>query len=146
MGKVNKTYSLDEKNVEELKKEENASKLIDQLLTEHYFGTASDKELEIRETLKRIDFEIEELSTKKSNLLSKLSGILEKKERIKKTMQGVPKKILEDFQMYPGMTEQVLKNRYLNMYKGLISWEKLVEFWKTFQESNKDLEGSDEKN
>lgn len=55
--RINKTYTISEKNIENLKKVKNASALIDTLLNDYFIAETFQTEEEIEKRLKILDIE-----------------------------------------------------------------------------------------
>ena len=134
MAKISKLFTLDPDVGEALEKETNASKLVNDILTEHFFGTSSNKETEIRHSLKEIDRDLIKKEDMKTELLGTLSNLLEQRKSQEKKLKGIPDKILEDFRSFPDMTEEILKNRYITLYQKQISWEDMKKAYRDFKD------------
>ena len=132
MVKIQRTYTIDEKNIKELENVSNASKLVNDLLTEHFFGVVSNKKEEISAKLKQLIRQKEELETLMIRSVQQFDAIEAQEKEQARFFKGVPKEILEDFNRFPDMNEDVLKNRWKELYKGVIKWEELKDLYARF--------------
>ena len=136
--KTNKMISLDVELVERLKKEKNGSKLINSLLEDYYScglglekKELNDKKVKLSEELKRIE--------KQVNKVEKIEIKQQKEEKkIKEFFKDVPSEILQDFRYFPKMSEEILLNRYSNIYikKYDITYEQLLNVFKEYHKQN----------
>ena len=104
--KVNKTFAIDEELIDNLKKC-NASQLICDLLNQHFRKNKDPQALEK---------EIQILDDKKENLLELKDKIAKEREEMVEVMSTFPQEILDDFDLFPTMSEDVLKLRYEEKY------------------------------
>ena len=104
--KVNKTFVIDEELIDNLKKC-NASQLICDLLNQHFRKKKDPQALEK---------EIQILDDKKENLLELKDKIAKEREEMVEVMSTFPQEILDDFDLFPTMSEDVLKLRYEEKY------------------------------
>ena len=132
MVKIQRTYTIDEKNIKELENVSNASKLVNDLLTEHFFGVVSNKKEEINVKLKQLIRQKEEIEAVMIRLVQQFDAIEAQEKEQARVFKGVPKEILEDFNRFPDMNEDVLKNRWKELYKGVIKWEELKDLYARF--------------
>tara|TARA_R100000501_G_C2565141_1_gene74222 strand:+ start:93 stop:497 length:405 start_codon:yes stop_codon:yes gene_type:complete len=114
--KINRTYSLDANVCEQLEKEKNASKLINDLLKD-YFITGNLKEEELLKKSKEIELEILEKEAEHNKIHEQILKIKKKQKHLKDTFKSIPDEILQDFRDFPKMTKDALKNRYSDIYK-----------------------------
>ena len=135
MAKVTRSYTLDEDVVEGLQKEVNSSKLVNDLLREHLFGTATSKKEEINARLKQLIAQKEEIDEKMKTLVHKYDELCRQEEQQKEMFKDFPEWLLEDFNRFPNMTEEVLSARFKGMYKGRVQWETLKDMYAKFVDS-----------
>ena len=132
MAKITRSYTLDNEIVEELGNVTNSSKLINELLVEHFFGTNKNKKEEINIQIKKMIIQKEEIEAKMIMLVQRYDEIERVEKEQAKVFKDVPKEILEDFNRFPDMTEDVLKNRWEELYKEIIEWNSLKGFYAQF--------------
>ena len=114
--KQNKTISLNVEIAEELEKQKNGSKLINDLLTD-YFKTGG--KLHKQELINKISIkEIEEKKIKMelNQLKERLGEINLKETQLKETYKKIPQEALDDFRCFPNMTKEILIQRYKEIY------------------------------
>lgn len=128
---------LENENVELLKKVENKSKLVNDLLTEHFGNGADLKTQEIENKISELKKEIIDREAAIKNLTTNLIALMEKEQAIKEKYKNIPTKILHDFKVFPKMDEASLKNRYDNYWKIFkVSYEEILEAFKEFKNGN----------
>ena len=132
MAKITRSYTLDNEIVEELGNVTNSSKLINELLVEHFFGTNKNKKEEINIQIKKMIIQKEEIEAKMIMLVQRYDEIERVEKEQAKVFKDLPKEILEDFNRFPDMTEDVLKNRWDELYKEIIEWNSLKGFYAQF--------------
>ena len=132
MAKITRSYTLDNEIVEELGNVTNSSKLINELLVEHFFGTNKNKKEEINIQIKKMIIQKDEIEAKMTMLVQRYDEIERVEKEQAKVFKDVPKEILEDFNRFPDMTEDVLKNRWDELYKEIIEWNSLKGFYAQF--------------
>lgn len=132
MAKITRSYTLDNEIVEELGNVTNSSKLINELLVEHFFGTNKNKKEEINIQIKKMIIQKEEIEAKMIMLVQRYDEIERVEKEQAKVFKDLPKEILEDFNRFPDMTEDVLKNRWEELYKEIIEWNSLKGFYAQF--------------
>jgi len=132
MAKITRSYTLDNEIVEELGNVTNSSKLINELLVEHFFGTNKNKKEEINIQIKKMIIQKDEIEAKMIMLVQRYDEIERVEKEQAKVFKDVPKEILEDFNRFPDMTEDVLKNRWEELYKEIIEWNSLKGFYAQF--------------
>ena len=108
----------------------NASKLINGLLTDYFFGGGGLEEEEMKLKIKELQTEIERDTEKILLIKNKLKIVKVKKEEVKKKFNKIPDRIIEDFRQFPLMTIEALRSRY-PQYKGQ-DWEDLKEAYKEY--------------
>ena len=132
MAKITRSYTLDNEIVEELGNVTNSSKLINELLVEHFFGTNKNKKEEINIQIKKMIIQKDEIEAKMIMLVQRYDEIERVEKEQAKVFKDLPKEILEDFNRFPDMTEDVLKNRWDELYKEIIEWNSLKGFYAQF--------------
>ena len=133
MAKIGKPFTLDEEVIDELKNVKNASKLVNELLIEHLFGTKSNIKEEISRKLRELTVQKEEIETKMITLVQKYDRIEAKEKEQKHEFRDIPPDILEDFNRFPDMSEEVLKSRWEGKYKESgVDWQALKGFYARF--------------
>jgi len=130
MVKKNKTISLDDDVCEALLNVVNGSKLINELLREHLFVGGNRKKEEVKAKIMEVKNQKLELEKQENSLLHTLSDLETKEKEMKKLFEDIPTELLEDFRDFPKMTEESLKNRWRDIYRGRPSWDKVLEAWK----------------
>jgi len=117
--KINKLFSIDVELATELKKEKNASELINNLLKEYYVNGNKFTKVEIQKTIldkenKKVQLNKELLKIDEDlKILSDSLRSIDKKELVlKERFKRIPNEIINTFKSFPAMTEEVLKMRY----------------------------------
>lgn len=123
--------SLDVELIESLNKT-NASKLINSMLTDYFFGGGDLKKEEIKLEIKKLQEEIKRNTEKILLLKKKLETIEIKKEEVKKKFVKIPNNIIEDFRDFPLMSEEALRTRFNMGYKGQVEWEELLAAYREY--------------
>tara|TARA_Y100000310_G_C20049131_1_gene519734 strand:- start:77 stop:502 length:426 start_codon:yes stop_codon:yes gene_type:complete len=116
MTKVQKIFTIDDNLVEELKLVKNKSKLVNELLKD-YFSKGSLKVKE--ELLAKMANLRRDLFNQKEQLINyeaTLKKLEEKEKSIESLYSNLPKDILDDFKMFPALSEEGLINRYQGIY------------------------------
>jgi hypothetical protein len=134
MSKRNKTISLDEEIIEELKGSFNSSSLINELL-KNYFGNGSMKAKdEIKTKLVALRREVFEKNELIINLEDQLDRIRSKEREVESKMSKIPQEIIDDIKHFVGLSEEGLINRYQNIYlsKYKVSYEDVKEAYDLF--------------
>ena len=121
----NKTISINEDIDDLLKKETNASKLINDLLNEHYGKGSNVKKMLIKQ-IEKTNNEITRLTDNLNKFKDKLNKIKEKETVIKSKSNNIPKELIEKMKRYNKLH---LQQQYLE-YKELCSWEEVKDTWK----------------
>jgi hypothetical protein len=114
--KQQKIFSLDPELLDELSKEKNQSKVVNDLLSDYFNSGAKSTKMEI---LNKIILEEKEISKSKQKLQllkEKLEAIEKKENLLKKIFKDIPDELLDDFKSFPKMTEDVLRNRFKDIY------------------------------
>ncbi len=110
--KVTKTFTLDLEIIEKLKQEDNASELVNNLLT-NYFNISDNKELSLEEKLKEVEelenAVIQEQEIKRKKLEEDIQQLKQKEKEMKELQL---KKIQENVELIE--TEKELANKFLN--------------------------------
>jgi len=135
MAKIIRSHTFDADIVEALEKVKNSSKLINDLLTEHFFGTNSNKKEEISQKLKQLTREKEETDNKMIVLVKKFDMIEKQEKEQAVKFKHIPAEILEDFNRFPDMTEEVLKSRWEGLHKEAVTWEQLKDLYAQYVDS-----------
>jgi len=133
--KINRSYTLDSEIVEELEKVSNSSKLINELLIEHFHGTNSSKKDEISHKLKQLTRDKEEIDNKMIMLVQRYDSIVEQEKIQAHTFKDMPKEILEDFNRFPDMSEETLKSRWEGLHKEAVTWDTLKDLYAQYVDS-----------
>ena len=111
--KSQKLLSLDIDIIDRLKAEDNGSALVQRLLVNHY-GSGDEQEIEyLRQKLTDID---EKHKIEKEVLKSKLAILVKNDRKRRELQKKVPQEIEVDFKLFPQMTEEILQNRYADIY------------------------------
>ena len=111
--KSQKLLSLDIDIIDHLKAEDNGSALVQRLLVNHY-GSGDEQEIEyLRQKLTDID---EKHKIEKEVLKSKLAILVKNDRKRRELQKKVPQEIEVDFKLFPQMTEEILQNRYADIY------------------------------
>lgn len=134
--KSQKLFSLDVEVIANLIKVENASKLVNDLLSDYFFTGQNLKEEEIKANILGFEKEIITKKQKIDHLRKRLELLIKKDKEMKEIFKQIPKQILEDFKEFPKMTEDSLHNRFKTLYsktKGL-KWELVLEAYNKFRE------------
>jgi len=128
---------MKEENIEALKGVSNASKLINDLLSDYFSGGLSKNVEEIKQKVHEIEGDLYQMKQKRRSLVRKLDQINTKKEKIEQKLNKFPQEILKDFEKFPNMNEQVLETRWKVIYnkKGIL-WKDLLEAYKVFYKKN----------
>ena len=134
IGKQNKTICLDVDVIEHLSKEKNASGLINSLLAD-YYNTGKKEKAELLIALEEKRELRDKLNVELGAIETKLREIETKKEQVKEIFKNIPDEILQDFKDFENMDENILKNRYLDIYKVKykFTWEELIKAFKEWK-------------
>jgi hypothetical protein len=114
--KMQKVISLDESLIKLLSSESNASAVISALLMDYYRESPALQSEEIAKKIREIQQKIDENQIILCNLQEKLTKIKKKEIEITAIFKEIPQEILNDFKIYPEMTEEILKSRYKDIY------------------------------
>jgi len=122
-----KHFTIDEEIAEELDKEKNASKIVNNLLKDYYNESSNLKKQELKNKLIHLEAE-----TKKSNesikiIKEQIKKMITDEKRLKEVFKNIPKEIMDDFRYFNKMTLDSLLKRYKEIYsrKFNIKWEEL---------------------
>ena len=132
--KVNKLITLDIGIVEELKRVENASKLINGMLYDYFYEGGGLKESELKSKIKLLEKEIFDRKTQIEGVKFKIKEINEKDKEVKKIFKAIPDIVLRDFKAFPKMTEEILETRFKEIYSKYsnIVWKDVSEAFKQY--------------
>ena len=129
--KANKLFTLDVEVIQNLSKEKNASKLVNELLLDYFEGGTS---LVIEEIRRDIVSQEQNISKSKQRLLmlnKKLRDIDERELKVKELFKDLPEQLIKDFKEFPKMTEETLLNRLIDNYRNYnLNTNKVIEAWK----------------
>ena len=133
--KQQKIFTLDSELLDELRKERNMSKLMNDLLSDYFNSGAKSTKQEI---LSKINLKEKQISEDKQMVVvlkSKIESIEKRENHIKKIFKDIPDEILDDFKFFPKMTEEVLRNRYRNIYAvkyDHLDWNKILKAYNQY--------------
>jgi len=132
--KANKLVTLDTEIIEELQRVKNASKLINGLLYDYFYEGGGLKVAELKAKSKLLEKEIEDKKMQIQSIAFKVKEINEKDDKIKKIFKEIPNIVLEDFKKFPKMTEEVLENRFKELYSNYssIEWKTVLEAYRQY--------------
>ena len=124
--KSQKLFSLDTEVIDRLKKHPNASKLANDLFSDYFFSGKNLEKIELEELLIELKTKEVMITVKLTEVQEKINAIIQKESELKEIFEGLPAEILIDFQDFPKMTFEILKNRYTEIYaaKG-VGWNEL---------------------
>lgn len=136
--KQNKTISLDIEIIEALDAVDNGSKLINELLMD-YFGSTKGVELnKLKKKAELLEGEIKDKSLMLEEIKKRIIILEKEKEKLDKVLEALPKEIIEDFNIFKNMTEEILHKRfkeyYIDKYTDL-DFKKVLSSYKAFQKS-----------
>ena len=114
--KIARTYTLDTEIIEALCKEANASKIINDLLTEYYCKNTGMQKAELKNKLIEITTKIKDLEIHKMEIQNKIAELTAREEKLESTMKEIPEEIIQDFKAFPNMTEDILYIRFKGIY------------------------------
>jgi hypothetical protein len=121
------TFSIDYEVALQLKHEKKKSALISKLLREHYSLLQYDSEEKIKDKLQQLDIELSRsadelrmMESRKKRLQETLEQLKKKKKEHQELFAQIPQVILNDFRDMPRMSEQTLKQRYVDVYRNKI--------------------------
>lgn len=146
MIKQNKTISLDMEVIESLNKIDNASKLINDLLREYFSEGSGLKKNEISDRIRSNKEMMLKMKEDNKELQKNIDRIERKEQHIREVYKNVPDEVLDDFKLFPKMTDKVLLLRHTNIYKKKynVSYEELLKAFNTYFEDR--VEEEDVKN
>lgn len=137
--KQQKIFSLDPELLDELSKEKNQSKVVNDLLANYFNSGAKSTKQEI---LNKINFKKKEMNENKqiiTILEAKIETIEKRDKHIKKVFKDIPDEILEDFKLFPKMTVEVSRIRFKNIYSvkyHSLNWEKVLKAYNQYFNKN----------
>jgi len=124
--KGNKLITLDTDLITQLSKVDNASRLINELLTDHFNTGGNMEKQEIEGKILLLNKEIDTKKEQVNSLKERVKVINEKETNFKRLFKGIPDEVMQDFKAFPKMTEDTLLSRYNSIYFGKVAWEKLI--------------------
>ena len=130
--KSSKLFTLDTEIVDSLKKVENASRLVNELLLDYFYSGGGQEKEEIKGNLIKLKTEVENKKGLIKNLKEKIKEIEKKDKEIKEKFKHIPIVILQDFKMFPLMSEEALLSRYNSQYFGTVEWKELLTAYKEY--------------
>ncbi len=137
--KSQKLFNIDSTLIEDLNKERNMSKLINDLLFDYFnSGEKSTKQ----EILDKINLKEKEINEGKQMVITwkeKMETINKKEKLLKKIFRDIPDEILDDFKIFSKMTEIILRNRFNNIYSVKyenLKWEKVLKAYSQYFKKN----------
>lgn len=124
---------IDKEILEDLQKVKNMSELVSNLLRD-YFGKGGTMQKEEIINLKgRKEIEVKILNSEILKLEEKLQEIEAREARIKAIFKDIPEGIIKDFHDFPEMTEDILQNRFREIYSNSgIDWHKILNAWREY--------------
>jgi cysteinyl-tRNA synthetase len=138
-----KHFTIDEEIAEELEKEKNASKIVNNLLKDYYNSNSNLKKQELKNKLIQIKEEREKLTNEMEVIEKQIISIEKEENRINETYKNIPKDIMEDFNFFNKMTKESLFIRYKNIYSKRfkdLDWNELKKAFCEFKEIKEDAE------
>lgn len=101
---------------ENLKSIENISKLVNDLLREHFKGNSSYKKQELEKKILQLRLFIDEKQEELFSMQKDFKKLEEEEKAFNLLFKEVPEEVLADFHFYPNMTEEILEQRINNIY------------------------------
>ena len=108
---VNRTISLKPEIDAQLKETINASKLINGMLTDYFFGGGDLKAEELKSGIKELQEDMDKNVKKILAMKEKLANMDSKREEVKKKFKKVDESIIETFRQFPLMSLEALRSR-----------------------------------
>ena len=139
--KQQKTISLDAEIVEALGAEDNGSKLINDLLIEHFRGASSYKKQELIKKSKELKEFMTEKETELREMLIQIEKLTLEEKRLDELFKDIPKEIINDFHIFSNMTEEILENRINQIYSvdyPSMNYNKIREAFKEYFKNRKE--------
>lgn len=115
--KTNKIFSLDTEVIVSLQNVDNASKLVNDLLVDYFASGRNLEEEDLKKEILKTESLIITEQGRINNMNARLKEIEEKDKEVKKIFQDIPKAIIDDFKIYPKMTEEILRKKCKTSYK-----------------------------
>lgn len=140
--KQRKQIMVDEDLMPSLRGVDSASGLINSLLKE-YFKESSNMTLDrLKQVVVEKTGELVKLETEIKEVKNRIHEINTYEDRIKTIFKKMPSEIINDFKDFPLMTEEVLKNRFENMYsiKFNIKYSELLKVFKEYFKGRKEVQ------
>lgn len=137
--KGQKILSLDLEIIEELKKEKNSSKLINDLLRDYFHQSTTLKKEELLNKLGNLELESKKIQEQMKVLRNKINEFEIREQKEKTIFKNIPQEIITDFKCFPKMTEDILYGRWKGIYAPNfnITFEELKKAWELFKENAK---------
>ena len=114
--KGTKLISIDSDILEELQKESNASKIINELLKDYYTTGGALQRKEIIHKININGLEITKLEESNKSLKSKLDALTKREAELKDLYKNIPAEVIEDFKAFPNMTSMIFRGRIKDIY------------------------------
>jgi len=137
-----KNFTIDEDLIKKLEKEENASKLVNDLLWRHYNSNVKSEEIRIR--IKEKEKMLNEINQELANLKNQLRAIEENESKRKaqtaSILEKLPQEIIDELKNHgPKLNEYSLRSQYDYVYSKKypnLKWEELKEAYEEFKKIN----------
>ncbi len=137
--KLQKLFNIDSTLIENLNKEKNMSKLINELLSDYFNSGENSTKQEILDKINLKEKEINESKQMVMTWKEKIEAIEKKGKLLKKIFRDIPDEILDDFKVFSKMTEVILRNRFNNIYSVKyedLEWKKVLKAYGQYFKKN----------
>ncbi len=137
--KTQKLFNIDSALLDSLSKERNMSELVNNLLFDYFNSGATLTKQDIR---KKIALKEKEIIENKQIIIlwkTKIETIEKKENLLKKIFKDLPDEVLEDFKLFPKITQETLRKRFSDIYSAKyhgIKWEYVLKAYNQYFNKN----------